>query len=444
MRKSSRPRRPLRNLLSRLSLGWLIFLAATVLAERDAAAEFELASSHGWTLTSDGRVNIFLSIARGAAIPKNEQNYTGLDEEATPDNTIESSRMRTGFMMSILGFNLNKTLAPGLAVKARVGLWMLASSGRNYAADEPPVNSREVYFKIEGPWGGFLGGRAMSIFSRGAILIDYDIEHNYGLGHPCTTRSVSGGACGHSGFGVLFPGFHAGAVYNTPDLGGLQISAGLYDPSALGEGAYRRTPLPRVEAEVSFKAENHFRAFAGALWQRVSRNKTVTDPVTMMDTPASQDVDATGVSYGLMATAGPVNVGFSGYFGKGLGLYTPLEDNPINIISSTGELRKQNGYYGAASLTFGETKVAGGVGISRLTRADEDPPDTGNSITPKQQLGYSVGFYQGFNRTVVAALEYFRAETTWFDRGEPMGADLAIVRPRQSVNFFNVGATLYW
>jgi hypothetical protein len=163
----------------------------------------------------------------------------------------------------------------------------------------------------------------------------------------------------------------------------------------------------------------------------------------MMTSSVQQDEDANGINYGAMATVGPLGVGFSGYYGKGLGLYTPLEDNPINILPS-GALRQQDGYYGAASLTFGETKLAAGAGISRLGHSDEDPPDTGNVITPKQQFGISAGFYQGFYKTVVVALEYFRATTTWFDRGEPMGADLVVVRPRQTVNFFNAGATLYW
>jgi hypothetical protein len=418
-------------------------IAALASLAHEARADVDLVTNNGWSLSTDGRVNAFLSVMRGAAIPKNEQNFTGLDDEATPDAKIASTRLRTGFIMSVLGFNLKKTLTEGVTARSRVALWMLAASQRNWG-DEPGVTAREVYLKIDGPWGGFLAGRAMSLFSRGAILLDYDLEHNYGLGHPCATKIVAGGACGHSGFGVLFPGFHAGAVYNTPELGGLQLSAGLFDPAALSEGAYRRTPLPRVEAELTFKVPKYFRAFAGTLWQRVSRNKTVTDPVTMMDSPTTQDVDAKGFDYGLMVTLGPVGLGFSGYFGQGLGLYTPLEDNPINIVASTGELRSQDGYYGAASLTFGETRLAGGVGISRLKRAPEDPPDTGNVITPKQQLGFSGGVYQGFYKTVVIALEFFRSETTWFDRGEPMGPDLVIVRPRQAVNFFNAGATLYW
>src|SRR5262249_6601755 len=124
---------------------------AVVLVSRAARAEFEIVNNHGYSLTSDGRVNIFLSLARGAAIPKNEQDYTGLKEEFTPDGNLASARMRTGFVMSVLGFNLTKQLAPGVNAKARVAMWMLASAQRNYS-DEPAPTPRELYFKIEGPW----------------------------------------------------------------------------------------------------------------------------------------------------------------------------------------------------------------------------------------------------------------------------------------------------
>ena len=410
------------------------------LGARPAHAEVVIAKSDGWTLTTDGRVNAFLSVMRGDAIPAGEQPYTGLDEEVIPGtNKIESARVRTGFIESVLGFDLKKQLEQNVTVQARVAMWMEAAIQREWR-DEPAVSAREVYFKVDAPWGGFLAGRAMSLFSRGAILLDYDLEHNNGLGHPCATKEVSGGACGHSGFGILFPGFHAGLVYNTPSLAGLQLSAGLYDPAQLAEGAYRRTPLPRVEAELTYKAPDYFRAFVGTLWQRVSRNET--DPVTMAQNARS--ADAAGVSYGFMLNAGPVAAGFSGYTGKGLGLYTPLEDNPINILPS-GALRKQNGYYGAASLTFAQTKLAGGVGISRLARSSEDPPDSGASIIPTQQFGISAGVYQGMYKTITLALEYFRAQTTWQNHGVmSANGDIAIIHPVQNVNFVNVGATLAW
>ena len=427
-----RPRAPL-GLLAPTCLA----LAAS-LAPGAAHGKVVVVQQNGWTLTTDGRINSFLSVARGDAIPANEQNYTGLDDEATPDGKLASSRVRTGFIASVLGFELTKPLDESTAVRARVALWILESSQRS-ELDEPAVDAREAYFKIEGAWGGLLAGRAMGLFSRGAILEDYDLEHEYGLGHPCSVRVTSVGACGHAGFGILFPGFHAGLVYNTPLVGGFQLSAGLYDPTQLAEAAYRRTPWPRAEAEATLDVAKHFRAFGGFLWQPLSRN--TMDPATMM--PTSQDVSAAGVSYGAMVTVGPLGLGVSGYYGHGLGLSTPLEDNPINITSS-GALRTQDGYYGGVSLKIADTKLAAGVGISRLHADAADPPDTGNNILPKQQLGVSGGVYQGVSKTVYLALEYFRATTTWFDRGDMMGPDLVVTRPRQTVNFVNVGATLVW
>jgi Gram-negative porin len=420
------------------ALALLVFLW-TALSALPAHAEVELFKGKEWTLSTDGRVNAFLSIARGDAIPSGEASFTGLDEEATPDQKIESARVRTGFIESVLAFTLKKQLEQNVTATARVALWMLASSQRTWG-DEPSASAREAYLKIDAPWGGFLAGRAMSLFSRGAILLDYDLEHNYGLGHPCGTKVVAGGSCGHSGFGVLFPGFHAGLVYNTPTLAGLQLSAGLYDPAQIGEGLYRRTPLPRVEAELTYRLPDHFRAFAGTLWQRLSRNQTDTTTMAI----SKQNQDASGLNYGFMVDVSPLAFGFSGYLGKGLGLYTPLEDNPFTNLEPSGVLRKQNGYYGAASLTFGQTKFAAGLGISRLQRAPDDPEDSGDSKVPKQQVGMSAGVYQGLYKTVVVALEVFRAQTTWYNHGEPVGADTAIIRPVQTVNFFNAGATLVW
>jgi hypothetical protein len=424
-------------------------LVLTVVIPLSARAEIKVVQNAGWAVTFDGRANSFLSIGRGAAIPKNEQNYTGLDDEATPDGHIESARVRTGFIESVFGVELTKQLAEDTAVKVRVAMWMEAASQRSWG-DEPAMDAREVYFKLDGPWGSLLGGRAMSLYSRGNILLDYEIEHNYGLGHPCAVKVVSGGACGHSGFGILFPGFHSGLVYSTPTVGGFQLSAGIFDPTQLAEGAYRRTPWPRVEAEATLAPTKHVRVFVSGLWQPLSRNNMDTDAMGNTTT-TSQDVTAAGVAYGMMLAGGPLAFGASGYYGQGLGLYTPLEDNPINI-AATGALRKQDGYYGAASVTIGDTRLAGGAGISRLHSDPSDPnptlPGMGNVITPKQQVGFSAGLYQGaFNKTVFFAFEYFREITTWFDRGDPDPADPTstdIIRPRQAVNFFNVGATVVW
>jgi hypothetical protein len=291
-------------------------------------------------------------------------------------------------------------------------------------------------------------GRDMSLFARGAILLNYDIIHNMGLGSPCATQAVSGGACGHAGFGVLFPGFHSGLVYNTPSLGGLRLAVGAYDPIQLGVAAYRRTPYPRAEGELTFEAPKRvFTAFVGGLWQQVSGNTGLgpVDPVTMQPTTTEQTFTAYGISGGIGLNVGPLQLGGSAFTGKGLGFYVPLEDNPTNFRFGTGGLRSQEGIWGGVALVFGGTRIAGGAGLNRSKRDPEDPPETTTGATPLyQQLGFSAGLYQTVYKRVTIALEYFGAQWTWLNRAQMIGTDLFVVTPRQTVNFVNLGATLVW
>ena len=428
----------------------LVFLAAigaaaaAVLPATRASAEIRIGEREGWVLTTDGRINNFLSVTRGNWIPAGEPPYTGVDDAQTTGNQIISSRVRTGFIENILAFELNKQLTEATHIKTRVALWALSSSLRS-ALDGPAVEAREAYFKLEGSWGGFLVGRSLALFARGGILLDYDVEHGTGLGYPCAIKEVHGGACGHAGFGLLFPGFHSGFVYNTPSVGGLQLSVGAYDPIQFAESNYRRTPYPRPEAELTFATPNKvFTAFVGGIWQRISA--TLVPDVTMPDVKADFDFDAYGVNYGFGLNVGPLKLGFSGFAGKGLGLAVPLEDNPAILLAGRPGLRSEDGYWGGAALVFGGTKIAGGAGITRAKRDRDDPPDTSVSVGyVAQQLGFSAGIYQTVFNSVTFALEYFGAQFTWFDRTETLAdGSTAVVRPRQFVNFVNAGATFVW
>jgi hypothetical protein len=252
--------------------------AVVVLPARRAHAEINLGTYNGWTLSTDGRVNNFFSFASGDWLPTGEPStYTGLDEAPTANGKIISTRVRSGFIMNVLAFELNKQLTQGgTSLKVRVALWSLTASLRS-AFDAPQVEARETFFKLEGNWGGLLVGRSLALFARGGILLDYDVQHGTGLGYPCGTKEVHGGSCGHAGFGLLFPGFHSGFVYNTPNIGGLQLSVGLYDPVQYTSADYRRTPYPRPEAEITYSSpKKYVTAFVGGLWQRLSA--TLTNP----------------------------------------------------------------------------------------------------------------------------------------------------------------------
>ncbi len=405
--------------------------AAVCAVAHQASAEIPLASAKGWELSLDGRLNTFLSVAFGDALPAGEQIWQGFYDYGDENGHLTMSRIRTGFIQNVLGFTLKKQLSNDTTLTGRFAPWVGISQARS-KIDYPTVDIREVYFKVDGPWGGVLAGRNLSLFSRGPILLDYEIEHAYGLGSPCAIRTVTGGACGHAGFGILFPGFNAGIVYNTPEIAGFQLSAGMYDPSAIAERSYERTPYPRMEGELTFKVPKYFNASVSGQWQRLGQNAT-----------PYLEVDALGVSGSVGANLGPVQLGVAGFYGQGGGIYAALEDYPL-FADDQGVLRHQRGILALGSVTFGSTKIAGGGGFTQIIKTVNDPtgPFTHGNY-PKQQTGISAGVYQHINESLILALEYFRATYSWYDEFDSTDPTMMrVLSPVQTVNLINVGGTV--
>lgn len=425
-----------------------VCLALAALVPRDAAAEFSLAKQNGWELTLDGRLNAFISVAQGDRTPEGVAEWTaGLYEPADPNRgNIFVTRIRSGFVQSVLGFGLTKEVTPGYKLSGRFALWAGASNERKpVLGSQPDVQARELFIRLEAPWGTIEAGRDLGLFGRGGILMDGEIVHGNGMGSPCSTRQILGGACGFAGHGVLFPAFNAGAIYSTPSLAGIQAKVGLYDPSVNSEKAYEITPYPRVEAQLSYNFEDHLKVFGEGMWQRLINTAPLKDVQgnLVLDSngkPRDQKADASGVAAGALFAGGPVQVGGAFYTGTGLTLIIPVFNTPI-FADSFGVLRKGHGFVGMASLTFGGTKIAGGAGISRLelTKYDEQQQPFSQLVPPKQQLGISLGLYQSVLDQLTWALEYFRGQYTWFDYRDAAGN---VAPPKQAVNFVNTGLTL--
>jgi hypothetical protein len=403
----------------------LFFVVVTAVASR-AAADIPLTKGAGWDLSLDGRLNTFGSFSTGDAQPSGVANWQGIEDKAATTDHIMMTRMRGGFLNNILAFKLTKELSPSLKVTGRFGTWVGVSQERS-KTDTPGLDAREVYVKLEGPWGGLLAGRNLALFERGAITMDYDIQHGFGLGHPCAVRTARGGACGYAGHGLLFPGYNAGLVYNTPPLGGFQVSAGVYDPAVIPDRQYERTPYPRLEGEATF-THQYLGVFMDLMWQRIGSN---TDPLL--------NTDASGIAAGGRVTLGPLTAGLAYYFGQGLGLYIPMENSPL-FSDEQGILRQSRGYVGMASLNFGPTKIAAGAGVSQLNMTITEAEPFATLTIPKQQFGVSAGLYHSFYQTIIVALEYFRGTYQWYDSTDPSSG--SVRENRQVVNFVNVGLTL--
>lgn len=422
-----------------------VILATALIESSPAVAEIPLVQHDGWRLATDGRVNTFASVAEGTGIPAGQPDNLGAgtaDVETTTGG-LHSTRIRNGFMMSILGFTGEKQVSPNFKVTTRVALWMNITGTRtknNFAQVDP----RELYGKIEGGWGSFLAGSHLSLFGRGGILVDADIAHNYGLGYPCGIRDASGGGCGMVGFGAPFPGFDPGLVYATPVLRGLQISIGLYDPATIANAQLDRAPLPRFEGEAKFDFKDEIRVFASGFWQVLEGS-----PAGAKDLHAN----AWGAQAGGMLALGPIMLGGAAFEGSGFSPINYLEESVITA-DSAGVLRNARGGFGLGAVLINalNLKVAAGAGVWHLDKNRDDSgakTSTGGPSNPaliKENLGMTLGVYQTTG-PVHFSLEYFRAQHTWYDRGVANATDptvVDIVTPQQVVNFVNAGMTVAW
>jgi len=419
-----------------LALAATSTISSTAHAQLPSPEALSIAKVKGWEVTLDGRMSAFASFSHGPPPPPGSPTWQGFDDRPAADGQTTATRIRSGFVSNYMGWGLHKDVGNNTTISGRFALWGNISQQRD-KVQAPDVDLREVYLRIDGPWGGVLAGRNMGIFSRGPISLDYDIEHNFGLGSPCmiVNRSPSWGpiaACGHVGFGVLFPAFNAQISYNTPEFSGFQLTVGIFDPAAVKESQYTRTPLPRVEGELTFKVPKYFHAEVSGSWQRLGN-----------ESKKELNVDSMGVAGSLGVNLGPVQLGGTGFAGQGLGIWAAIEDYPVFSASSEGGylLRRQKGFAGFGALNFGHTKIAAGVGQTMISTVSTDPPRFATLNFPAKQFGISAGIYQGILENIVLGLDFFNAKTTW----QPGVTDAGVpYTPTQTMNFVNVGATLVY
>jgi hypothetical protein len=418
-------------------------LAAASSSPRRARAEVVIASTDKWEVSTNGRVNGFFSHIEGDAypadLPGNHSLLAGAGLESRQiDNSghLSTTRFRTGFVGSVLAFTVRLRLSEDTSVRAHIATWNTIETSRNKAAPNP-TDVREAYGKVEGPWGGLLFGRSLALFSRGAITLDFTYQHGNGLGYPCNADG-GGPTCGMVGYGVVYAGFNPQLTYNTPDLGGFQLSLGLFDPSN-APGKLERTPIPRFEGEVNF--EKRFKGgfvhlFVNGFYQYLAQAGDPKDPTA---TPNLKTASARAVNYGGWAELSALRVGYSSHVGYGIGMNNTLENTPV-VFDSNNDPRKFDAYYVMGGVVIDRVYLNAGWGISRLFATDQDLADammaaaSGSAIPDpiKSQRGIALNLNYTFSSNLVAALEYFNAQNNWYLGDE------------QNVNAFNTGLTMLW
>jgi hypothetical protein len=444
----------------------LVLAVSALGAPSVARAEVKLAEVGGWTVSTDGRVNAFVSHVWGDNRPEGlgNLNWVGFNEitssgQVTADGKLRKTKIRSGYVPSTLAFNFRKQVAPQLKVQSRIEVgFQITNIEPSFIPENTWMDPRAVYLDLSGNWGSVRAGRDFSLFSRGNLFMNYDIGHAYGLGFPCAYEKMYGGACGHVGFGTLWPDFRAQLTYTTPSIADvLQISVGAFDPRSMSTSQWEQTPYPRVESEAvasySWREGWGIKAWANGFHQVVGTTDDV-DPATDVERLQDFTQTAYGVGGGLQGNFGPFKIGGSGYMGRGMDGFTVFTFNPI-LVGQGGTLegyqrrfRPTQGFLAQASFKFGSTWIMGGFGQARFDRVATDNPINQVDAFPliRSQTGISTGLFHRID-SVVIGLDYFNAHYA-FDPALKSGAGAngmaAFVKVKQTVHIVNAGVTLEW
>lgn len=440
----------------------LAALGACLLDAGRASAEVTIAKGDTWDAYVAGRVGVFASYAFGQARPVPKLMGSTIEPGAGVDNSdptvdtiyeyddmgmplpkqgkFNKLRVRSGFYPNILTIGAHKTFGPNLKLTSQVSVWGTIESV--YAKDlMPPMRNRanggrengveadfhEGFLRLEGGWGEVNGGRFLSLFGRGMTEIDALYGHGYGVGFPMVSRSQTeaitgdlryqGPTGGMTGFGVLSATYAAGLTYTTPNLSGVRLGLGIFDPSAYVRAGWGRTSAPRTEAELTYDLRSNnmlVHVFASGGFQPLLTPRESTS--------------VWGVSGGARLEFGPVHVGGGGFMGRAPGINYAFDDNSA-LSSSTStkldaatmstvktyDLRNTRGFFGMVQVALGPVDVSAGAGQTVVLQVDADKANAPMVSTLKTQTAITGAVVYHINESFHLDVDFITGEYKWYN-----------------------------
>lgn len=424
--------------------------------------------SDGWTIKTSGQVNAYAQYIFGETVNRNGLGnlvnplddpaagtryrlvgpQVGIQGNPVPSSAVGSPlndkdlgtfRLRGGFAGTILNFMIGKQLFEDLKLDIKLGLWAGIDNaqvgGVRQKNDVAAVDWREQFVDLSGSWGTFWGGRKLGLYNRGGMRMNWFLMHQHGVGHPCNVDGSGTATCGHTGVGSMFPNRNAQLGYATPDVAGLQLSVAMFDGAMIND-QWNRTPLPRFEAEATFKKPmggvkdypDEINAWVNGLTQQVGRTQEVAPqpaiPPAMVGhpgIPADKTISVWGVGAGAWARFSGFGIGATGWYGAGLGTATAFGNTAVDDI---GEARKHFGYLAIANFRLENIEFAASYGSTnaRETNWDKHPdnPDKISLIKEVRGIGGKVAYHM---KAVVFSIDGMNLHNTWW-RNEKQTANV--------------------
>ena len=286
------------------------------------------------------------------------------------------------------------SFAPGINNNSQVVGLPIGNNAGGAGTVDPysQIDTRNVYFQFgNNDWGTLKFGRDIGLFGQHIILSDMTLLGVGGTSNAGIPYNTTFGMIGH---GYMYTGFQPQITYTTPNLGGFQASAGIFQPSKFA-GDETKTPGFQAIASYDWKGG----AASGKLWAGgVSQSTSCS-----VNPCATKSFTATGYELGAKAGIGNFEAVAYAFSGSGLGLST-VGAQFFGGSDGAGSKTQSQGYFLQGTYKFGDTKVGVNFGENKdkkgfaLTGAGSP-----NSI---KNRAYTLGVYHSLNKYVTLVGEF--------------------------------------
>lgn len=316
-----------------------LYLAVSVAmgASAGADAAVEIYNQDGTSFSVDGYFNAF---------------YVNREDKLAD---TRNSDVKMGFLPNTIGFNFSKEMGE-LTLGGRSSFWSTINDSLQSPTDTA-IDVRQLYATVDGSFGQVLIGKDFGLYARSNIFLD---EILMGFGSPGAPTGVS---FGNIRTGYPYPNPSAQITYRTPDLGGLNIAAGIFEPANTTPGAGSEQSAPRIEAEVTYSADLNGVSLTGWVNGRTQSSENDTD-----------SVDSTGLGYGLRASVAGFSLTGSGFTSEG--------DVPVLISDTAATIGEEDadGYLIQGSYTLGANRFVLSYGETDSDQADYETENTSIAV----------------------------------------------------------------
>jgi Gram-negative porin len=331
--------------------------------------------------------------------------YVNREAKITPTGGVESKTTNSSISNGLLPgwINFVATAKAGdQDVKAHFGfapgvmnnstIVGLPSAGSAF----PQIDTRNLYFQFgNDSWGRVKLGRDIGLFGQNIVLSDMTLLGVGGTANAAMPFNTTFGMIGH---GYMYTGFQPQITYSSPKLGGLQASAGIFQPSAF---AGNETKTPGVQAMASFDFAG---AAPGKVWAGLVNQGTQCSTATCTNAPHSASGYELGAKAGLAGFEGVLYT----FKGKGLGLST-IGAQFLGGGDAAGNKTDSKGFLAQVTYKIGDTKL----GVNYGKNTDEGGGTAGVFGAAKNdRKAVTFGVYHSLNKYITLVGELNQEKQT--------------------------------